>query len=124
MIAYLMVERLTGDPSLPPAFLRVAGFTTRGATFSENVDLGTVRVGEPAVATLTWDRQSHAFVWQIVETFTKPHAVEGTLPCVEGDGAPPAEPFKSLRVRTFASNCAEPGFAAMDVTIDNVRVNP
>ena len=38
--------------------------------------------------------------------------------------ASPTEPFKSLRVGTFAPNCAEPGLADMDATIDNVRVNP
>ena len=124
VIAYLMVERLTDDLSLPPTSLRVAGFTSRGATFSEHVDLGTVRVGEPAVATLTWDQENHAFTWQIVKTFTKPHVVAGTLPYAELDGVAPAEPFKSVRVGTFAPNCAEPGFAAMDATIDNVRVNP
>ena len=123
VIAYLMVERRTDDLELAPAALRVAGFTSKGDTFSEHVDLGTLWVWEPAVATLRWDRANHAFVWQIVKAITHPHVVEGTLPYSEGDTTPPAEPFKSLRVGTFAPNCAEPGFAAMDAFIDNVRVN-
>jgi hypothetical protein len=124
VVAYLIVERRTDDPSLPPRSLRVGGFTSKGATFSGSVDLGTVWVGEPVVATLTWDQDHDAFVWHVVKAITTPHVVERTLPYDDGDGASPAEPFKSLRVGTFAPNCAEPGFAAMDVTVDNVRVNP
>ena len=83
-----------------------------------------MQVGEPAGATLTWDRDNHAFVWHVVRTITKPHVVERTAPYDKNDGTPPAEPFKSLRVRTFSPNCAEPGFAALEATIDNVRLNP
>lgn len=125
-VAYLMVERLAGDsdPSLPANALRVAGFTT-GTTEAIFVDLGTVKVWEPAVATLTWDKTSKAFVWRVVKAFTTPHVVEETRHYVDDDASPPADAFKSLRVGTFAPNCvAEPSVAAMDVNIDNVRVNP
>jgi hypothetical protein len=119
-----MVERRTDDPELPPGTLRVAGFTSKGETFSEQVDLGTLRVWEPAVATLKWDRANSAFAWHVAKAVTSPHIVEGTLSYADDDTTPPADAFKSLSVRTFAPNCADgPGSAAMHAVIDNVRVN-
>jgi hypothetical protein len=92
--------------------------------FPDNVDLGTVRVGEPATATLKWDHANNAFVWRIVKTITTPHVVERIRGYALPDDTPPAGPVKALAVRSFAPNCENgDSFAAMDVRIDNVAVN-
>ena len=89
------------------------------------MDLGTVKVGEPAVATLKLDRTTKTFVWRVVKTFTSPHVAEAVVPYVEDDTTPPGEPLKTLGVLGFAPNCeVTQSFAAMDANIDNVRVNP
>jgi hypothetical protein len=126
VIAYLMVERRTDDTDIAATALRVGGFMTKGNDFFNNdVDLGTVRVGEPAVATLKWDRDNAVVVWRVVRTFTQPYVVEVTRPSFQGPGNAPADPFKSFRVGTFVPNCTtEQSFAAMDALIDTVWVNP
>ena len=102
----------------------MAGFTT-GTTPAIFVDLGTVRVGEPAVATLKWDRDGNTFAWRVVKPLTRPHVVEETRNYVDDDGVPPTDAFKSLRVGTFIPNCETgPSVAAMEASIDNVRVSP
>lgn len=127
VIAYLMVERRTDDPSLPATSLRVGGFMSTSIGFFNNVDLGTVRIGEPAVATLRWDRAAKAFVVRIVRTLTRPFVVEQTMHygdvLPQARHNPAAEPFKSLRVGSFAPNCPTPSLAAMDARIDAVWVN-
>jgi hypothetical protein len=122
VIAYLMVERRTDDPDLPRNMLRVGAFMSKGNTFFNNVDLGTVRVGEPAVATLKWEPTSDRFVVRLVK-FGPPLVTEQTMEYIESDSTPAAIPFRSLRVGTFAPNCSgEQSFAAMDASIDYVRV--
>jgi hypothetical protein len=120
------VERLAeGDASLPAKTLRVGAFMSKGNTFFNNVDLGTVKAGEPAIATLTWEPENSRFLARVVKTFTRPSVVEQTMVYSETDDAAPATPLKSLRVGTFAPNCTDgQSFAAMEAHIDNVRVNP
>jgi hypothetical protein len=78
--AYLMVERRTDDVSPPPTSLRVGGFMSARGGFFNNVDLGTVELGEEATATLKWDPPNHAFVVRVVKTVTRPAVVVATMP--------------------------------------------
>ena len=97
--------------------------STRGGFFN-NVNLGTVEIDEAATATLKWDRVNHTFVIRVVKTVTTPSVVEATMPYLEADVMPPAQPFKSLQVGSFAPNCTTGrSFSAMDASIDNVRLN-
>ena len=89
----------------------------------ENVDLGTLRVGEPATATLKWDAARNTFVWRIVKAITHPHVAEQLMPYPAPPTGPAGEPVKSLSVRSFAPDCGIPSLAAMDAWIDNVAVN-
>ena len=120
--AFLFVERRTDDPAPPTTLLRIGAFLSTGS----QVDLGSLKVGEPAVATLRWDPANNRFVVQVVRTFTKPFVVEQTIP-YPPTALPPAapfNPFKSLQVGTFAPNCTdEQTFAAMEARIDSVGVS-
>jgi hypothetical protein len=119
--AFLLVERRSDDLGIPATWLRVVGFLSNGG---DPVDLGTVRLGEPAVATLKWDPDHQAVVWRIVRAITKPHAQEAMSEPFPAPG-PATDPSKSLLVRTFAPNCSTAqGFAAMEALIDAVWVNP
>jgi hypothetical protein len=118
--AFLFVERRTDDLVPPATLLRIGAFLSTGS----QVELGSVRVGEPAVATLRWEPANNRFVVQVVRTFTKPFVVEQVLPYAGSDAAPPVVPFKSLQVVTFAPNCTgEQTFAAMEAKIDSVGVS-
>jgi hypothetical protein len=123
VFAFLIVERRSDD-ALPPGVLRVSGFTAEGEVFSpENVDLGTLRVGEPATATLRWDVARNSFVWRVVKAITHPHVAEQVVAYPASSAGDPTEQVKALSVRSFAPDCGIRSLAAMDVWIDNVAVN-
>jgi hypothetical protein len=124
VIAYFLVERRSDDTDIPATRLRVIGFLSQGESFFGNVDLGTVRLGEPAMATLKWDPAEQVIVWRIVRTVTTPYTQEAMSDPFPITG-PAIDPSKSLLVRTFAPNCSSArGFAAMEALIDTVWVNP
>jgi probable HAF family extracellular repeat protein len=121
--AFFMVERRTDDLN-PPGLLHVGGFMFLNGQFFNNVDLGTLQVGEGAQATLRLDRTNHAVVVRIVKSTTTPSIVEQSMPYSVPDNLPPFVPFKTIQVASFAPNCtAQRSVAAMDASIDNVRVN-
>jgi len=121
---FLMVERRTDDTFDAPGLLRVGGFMSLNGQFFNNVDLGTLQVGEAAQATLLWDRLNHALVVRIVKSNTTPAIVEQSMPYSVPDNLPPFISFKSIQVGSFAPNCtAQRSVAAMDANLDNVRVN-
>lgn len=122
--AYVMIERRTDDPTLPPTTLRVGAFMSVGSTFFNNVDLGTVETGEEATLTLVWDRANKKFVARVVRDETTPLVEEQDMPYSQPDLMPPAFPFKSIEVGTFTPNCtANVTFAAMKARIGVVKVN-
>jgi len=124
--AHLFVERRTDDVEPPLTLLRIGAFVSNGGPVAvSQVDLGSLRVGEPAVATLRWDPANNRFVAQVVRTFTKPFLVEQPMPYALSDTQLPGDPFKSLQVVSFAPNCIdEQTFAAMEAKIDSVGVSP
>jgi hypothetical protein len=122
VFAFLIVERRSDD-ALPPGVLRVSGFTADDSGFSNNVDLGTLRAGEPATATLRWDAARNSFVWRVVKAITHPHVAEQVVTYPDAPTGPADEQVKALSVRGFAPGCGSPSLAAMDAWIDNVAVN-
>jgi hypothetical protein len=122
--AFLMVERRTDDLTIPATSLRVGGFMAINSISFNNVDLGTLEVGEAATATLHWNRQNHTFVVRIVKTVTTPAVVEATMPYAQSDTTPAAQPYKALQVNAFTPNCTTTrALSAMEARVDAVRVN-
>jgi hypothetical protein len=123
--AFFTVERRTDDTFDPPGVLRVGGFMFLNGQFFNNVDLGTLQVGEGAQGTLRLDRLNHAVVVRIVKSITTPSIVEQSMPYSVPDNQPAFVPLKSIRIGSFAPNCtAQRSVAAMDANVDNVRVGP
>jgi len=121
---FLDVTHDTNDTFDPPGVLRVVGFMFLNGQFFNNVDLGTLQVGEGAQATLRLDRLNHAVVVRIVKTITTPSIVEQSMPYSVPDSFPPFNSFKMIQVNSFAPNCtAQRSGTAMEANIDNVRVN-
>ena len=121
---FLVVTRSTDDTFDPPGVLRVGGFMFLNGQFFNNVDLGTLQVGEGAQATLRLDRLNHAVVVRIVKSSTIPSIVEQSMPYSVPDSFPPFDSFKMIQVNSFAPNCtAQRSVTAMDANVDNVRVN-
>jgi uncharacterized membrane protein len=122
--AFFMVERRTDDTFDPPGVLRVGGFMFLNGQFFNNVDLGTLQVGEGAQGTLRLDRLNHAVVVSIVKSMTTPSVVEQSMPYSVPDSFTPFNSFKMIQVNGFAANCtAQQSVAAMEASVDNVRVN-
>jgi len=122
---FLFVTRSTDDTFDAPGLLRVGGFMQLNGQFFNNVDLGTLQAGEAAQATLLWDRLNHAVVVRVVKSTTTPSIVEQSMPYSVPDNLPPFNPVKLIRVGSFAPNCtAQRSVAAMDASVDNVRVGP
>src|SRR5215472_171457 len=122
---FLVVTRRTDDTFDPPGVLRVIGFMFLNGQFFNNVDLGTLQVGEGAQATLRLDRLNHAVVVRIVKSMTTPSIVEQSMPYSVPDSLPPFDSFKMIQVNSFAANCtAQRSVTAMEATVDNVRVGP
>lgn len=122
--AYVMIERTSDDLSLPQTTLRVGAFMSVGSTFFNNVDLGTVQIGEEATLTLTWKPAEKIFLAQVVRQQTMPLVEEQAMPYSQPDSLPPSFPFKSIQVGTFVPNCtANVAFAAMKARIAFVKVN-
>lgn len=122
--AYLMVERRTDDLSDPPGILRVGGFMSLDGRFFNNVDLGTLQVGEQARVSIQWDLLNKAFVLRIVKSTTTPAIVEQSMPYTLPDSQMPAVPIKSIQAGSFAPNCvSQRSIASIDVNVDNVRAN-
>jgi hypothetical protein len=112
------------DGNVPDTSLFVHGFMFSQNQFFNDVDLGTLEVGEPATATLRWDRANKSFVVRVVKTRTIPLVVEQTMPYSQTDNLPPSQRFKHLQVGTFTPNCTtQRSFNAMESVIDSVRVN-
>jgi hypothetical protein len=121
---FLMVERRTDDTFDAPGVLRVGGFMSLNGQFFNNVDLGTLQVGEGAQATLRWDHTNHALVVRIVKSVTTPSIVEQSMPYALPDSQLPFVAVKSIQAGSFAPNCtSQRSVAAMDANVDNVRVN-
>jgi hypothetical protein len=119
VFAYFAVEG-----NVPGTSLFVHGFMFSQNQFFNDVDLGTLEIGEPATATLRWDRANKTFVVRVVKTRTVPSVVEQTMPYSQADDQPPTQRFKSLQVGTFTPSCTTArSFTAMESAIDNVRVN-
>ena len=119
VVAYFAVEG-----NVPATSLFVHGFMSSQNQFFNNVDLGTLEIGEPATATLRWDRANKTFWVRVVKTRTIPLVVEQAMPYSQADNLPPSQPFKRLQVGTFTPNCTTArNFTAMESAIDNVRVN-
>ena len=127
----------TGDPSddvgghlalgrsfsEPPGKVTVFGQISQGFNYFFFVSLGTVSVGTPVTATLTWDQPNHQFLvsWTNLVTNVK---TEATMPYNFLDTTPATNPSKVLTVNTFPSNCtAKPSWVFMEATFDNVYTN-
>jgi hypothetical protein len=124
MSGFLMVERRTDDTFDAPGLLRVGGFMSLNGQFFNNVDLGTLQIGEGAQATLRWDRTNKALVVRIVKSVTTPSIVEQSMPYALPDSQLPFVAAKSIQLGSFAPNCtSQQSLAAMDANVDNVRVN-
>ena len=90
----------------------------------ENVDLGTLRVGEPANGDAQVGRRPQlSFVWRVVKAITHPRGAEQVVAYPAPPTGPAGEQVKALSVRSLAPDCGIPRPAAMDAWIDNVAVN-
>ena len=109
--------------SQPPGKVTVFGQISQGFNYFFYLDLGTVSIGTPVTATLTWDQPNHQFVvsWTNLVTNVK---TEGTMPYDFADTTPPTNASKVLTVNTFPANCtAKPSWVYMEATFDNVYTN-
>jgi hypothetical protein len=118
--AQLVFGRLASDP---PGQLNVHGQTFHGGSYSPFVPLGTVWIGTPVTATLTWDQPNHRFVVSWINKITHT-TMRGMMPYSFSDTTPAAGAAKVLEVSGFPANCtANPTSVYVDALFDNVYVS-
>lgn len=115
--AQLVFGRLSSDPR---GQLNVYGQTFHAGNYSNYFSLGTVSIGTPVTATLTWDQRNHRFIITWTNKLTQV-TTSGTMPYTFPDTTPVAGPAKVLEVSGFPSNCtANPTWVYVDALFDNV----
>ena len=117
---HLALGRVFSDP---PGQLTVYGQISQGNNYYYYLFLGTVAMGTPVTATLTWDEPNHRFLvaWtNRLTNATNEAAMSYSFP----DTTPATGPYKVLTVNTFPANCtAESAWVYIDATFGNVYVN-
>jgi hypothetical protein len=84
------------------------------------VPIGSVFVGTPVTATLTWDKLNHRFITGWVNRITN-EKTQTTLPYDFSDRTPATDPTKRLSAITFAANCtAKADWVYIEANSDNV----
>jgi len=114
---HIAMGRFVSDP---PGQLTAYGQISQGNNYFAYFALGTLPVGTPVTMTLTWDQPRHQFLagWTNGTTHVK---TQVTMPYALPDGAPPANPYKTLTLNTFPSNCtANLAWVFIDGDFDNV----
>jgi hypothetical protein len=100
--AQLVLRRSSSDP---PGQLNVFGQIFQGGVYFPNLfPLGTVSVGTPVTATLSWDQPHHQFVVSLTNHVTQ-LSTAGMMPYTFPDTTPAASPFKGLAISAFPANC-------------------
>jgi hypothetical protein len=118
--AHIVFGRSFSDP---PGQISIFSQLSRGFNFGIDFTwLGTVSIGTPITATLTWDQSNHQFIvsWTNHITHKKTQA---TLPYNFADAATPTNAYKEIGVNTSPANCtATPTWVYMETDFDNVYI--
>jgi len=118
--AFLDIEHVSTQPQ---GQLQAVGFMHWQGQFFGGIGFGSLSVGQPVIAQLSWDQSNHQFVvsWTDVKAGT---VTQGFMPYAIPDTVPPAGPDKFIGVRAFAPNCVgiQMMFAHLDTTFDKVWI--
>jgi hypothetical protein len=112
--------RVASDPA---GQLTAYGQISQGNNYFAYFPMGTVRIGTPITAALTWDQPNHQFIASWVNRIN--HArIQTAMPYSLSDAMPATDPSKVLTVNTFPANCtAKASWVYIDATFDNVYVH-
>ena len=106
----------------PLGQLSVFAQTFQGGNYGPYLLLGSVPIGIPVTATVTWDQANHQFAVSWTNNVTHQNT-GGTMPYGFADTAPAANPGKVLEVSGFPANCtASPTSVYVDALFDNVYI--
>ena len=121
--AFVQVERLADEAGTPAKSVRVGGFMYGAGRFFNNIELGTVEIGERASIQLRWQPDQHLFTLHLRRARTAPSSAEGQMRYTLPDGFPAATPFRHVSLNAFSPNCVESAaFSAMDVSVESIRI--
>jgi hypothetical protein len=110
------------NSSSPEGEVFVFGQISQGNNYFAYTPLGSVAIGTPVTATLTWDQPNHQFLvsWVNLDTGVKTGA---TMPYSLSDTTPATNPGKVLTVNTFPANCtASQTSVYIEALFDNVYI--
>ncbi|SRR5260370_692157 len=116
---HLAFGRMSSDPE---GQVFVFGQISHGSNFFAFTPLGSVPIGTPVTATLTWDQPNHQFLvsWVNLDTGVKTAA---TMPYSLADTTPATNPEKELGASTFPANCtASQTSVYIETLFDNVYI--
>jgi hypothetical protein len=118
--AHIVFGRTFSDP---PGQISIFSQLSRGFSFGIDFTLlGTVSIGTPITATLTWDQSSHQFIASWTNRITHKRT-QATLPYNFSDTDAATNAYKEIGVNTTPANCtATPAWAYMETDFDNVYI--
>lgn len=118
--AFLQLERFSTDA---PDVLHVSSYLNYQGTFFGNVYLGDIKLGEPVVAELKWDKANSQFVARVFRPLYG-QTMQATMPYTMSDSTPAVAPQKGLLSRSFPENCVgNQTYADTETWFDQVMTN-
>ena len=99
--ASIFIGRAASDPK---GQLSIGANYFHGGDFSHFIPLGTVNIGTPITARVTWDQANHRFLYSWTNKLTHV-TTPGVLTYNLSDTTPAADPEKHLDVEIFPANC-------------------
>lgn len=106
----------------PPGQLTAYGQISQGFNYFAYFPLGTLTIGTPLTATLSWDQPQHRFLASWTNRITKVKT-QVLMPYTLSDTTPAVNPTKVLTANTFPANCtANPAPVYIEAIFDNVSI--
>lgn len=118
--AYLQLDRY---PFYPAGTVFAGGFLKYQGQFFDNVELGSVSIGERARLELLWDRPNHRFIVRLFRPASGTFA-EQSMPYSVSDALPAVAPFKNIDANVYPANCVGSHLSSeLEVFVNDVLTN-
>ena len=107
----------------PKGEIFVWGQIFQGSNYFGFVPIGSISIGKPVTATLSWDKANHQFIAAATNDITHVK-MQITLPYTFSDGTPATNAAKNFGAVNFPGNCTSNAtWGYTEATFDNVRVS-
>jgi hypothetical protein len=107
----------------PTGTVQAGGFLRYQGQFFDNVDLGSVNIGERVRVELRWDRPNHQFVVRVFHPDSGAVS-EQNMPYAISDTTPAVSQFKNIDANVYPANCLGSRVSSeLDIMVADVLTN-